>query len=107
MKIFTFILSIYITALTLVPCSDGLAHKAENMSSEISMNHQDHNHPGQSQDDCSTFCSCACCGSLVVLPTTYHISQARVDLSSSYTFLYTFDYSFDYNKGVWHPPCIA
>ncbi len=107
MKIFTFILSIYITALSLVPCSDGFAHKPENNSSEIILKQETHNHPSNSEDDCSTFCSCACCGSLVVLPTIYHISQATVDLSSSYSFHYTFDYSFNYNKGVWHPPCIA
>lgn len=103
MKVFTFILSFYIVALSIVPCADGLDHDSDNSVSELSLK-QEHDHSEDDQDDCTPFCTCVCCGSLLAMPTTHQGDKSSQDLSSSYLFHYTSDYSFIYSEGVWHPP---
>ncbi len=108
MRLFSFILSLYILALSVVPCSDGIVHNLDDVDAniELSQTEHDHNHSGHN-DCCTPFCTCACCGSLVTAPTSHHISEVRVLLSTTYLFSYNFDYSFEYVEGVWHPPAIS
>ncbi|HMS66525.1 MAG: hypothetical protein IPL23_27325 [Saprospiraceae bacterium] len=107
MKIFTFILSIYILVLSIVPCTDGIGYYIDYELPQQPMDQQSHDHSNQNQDHCSPFCICACCSSLVIIPLTHEMAQIKFDLSASYLHHYTFDYTFDYNKGVWHPPSIG
>lgn len=59
MKILTFILSLMVMTLSLVPCSDALndCEAAENS----------HTHKEDHNDFCTPFCTCYCCGANVVL----------------------------------------
>ncbi|MDD3860986.1 MAG: hypothetical protein PHW83_12365 [Bacteroidales bacterium] len=73
MKTFALILSIYILALTIVPCFDSHLTGTE-ASTELC---QKNNDPDTSDTDlCSPFCTCSCCGTsisfelLVFLNTT-------------------------------------
>ncbi len=106
MKIFAFILSIYITSLSFVPCSDASSHcstntNIEQVSNEQASNHSDH------KDNCSPFCVCDCCGTLITMPDILPFFDTGIVCSTTYLSFYTCNYSFDYDQGIWHPPSIA
>lgn len=105
MKAFTIILSIYFIGLAIVPCTDTPETSFEGTTPVISTEH--HNHSVPSQDNCTPFCSCACCGSLVMHPTFHKIEINFIEFYYSFSFHYTFDYSLDFKEGVWHPPAIG
>jgi len=106
MKYFTSILAIYITALAIVPCSDGniVGCSTDFNKEHIELkDHIDHSHDHE-DDDCTPFCTCICCGSLISMPITNIFFLGRIDLLSIYRFDYSFNYSLDYSNTVWHPP---
>ncbi|MCB9255672.1 MAG: hypothetical protein H6579_00930 [Chitinophagales bacterium] len=103
MRILAFILCIYIATLSVVPCTDYVPQTTHSSNTEVSTGDHDHNHSDH-QDSCTPFCVCACCGTMITMPTLQPLVQARVVISTDYLFYYTLDYSFDYNEGVWHPP---
>jgi hypothetical protein len=67
MKIFAYILSFYMVALTLLPCvdlpEDNCVH-TQHFSTQTSQTQHD------ARDTCSPFCSCNCCSSPLVCITT-------------------------------------
>lgn len=89
-----------------MPCTDGMPKNSNHSDIEVSAEEHDHNHSDH-QDDCTPFCVCVCCGSIITLPIVQVMEGARVETSSNYLFHYTFDYSFDYSEGVWHPPSLS
>ena len=103
MRFLTFILSIYVLALSIVSCADNIEKHNEGDKVEISVNIEDHNH-SNCDDFCSPFCSCACCGTVVTLASNTIITDTLISQLPKYSFHYSFDYSFNYNIGVWRPP---
>ena len=64
MRLFAFILSIFLLGLSVVPCAD----EARPDSTEISILNADGDHDPESDDDhCSPFCVCQCCHSHFVV----------------------------------------
>ena len=57
MRLFAFILSIIILALSVVPCSDN--DNCNQPTTELSSDHSGHEHQ---EDSCTPFCTCSCCG---------------------------------------------
>ena len=106
MRIFAFLLSIFITALAIVPCADGMPQSSVDTEMEVFASEHDHNHSDQ-KDDCTPFCICVCCGSLIALPSLQPFLNERVAISAESLSRYTFDYSFDYSEGIWHPPSLS
>jgi len=106
MRIFAFILSLYIAALSLVPCADGMPQSSVENDIELLLSDHEHNHSDH-KDDCTPFCACLCCGSIVAMPHDQTPSQSIIEISTHYQFHYTFDYALDYIEGVWHPPSIS
>jgi len=106
MRIFSFILLLYLTALSIVPCTDGMPQSSNYSHVEFSITEHDHNHSDH-QDDCTPFCVCACCGSIIILATVQPMVESKSEISTDYLFNYTFEYSFDYSDGVWHPPSLS
>lgn len=106
MKFPASILAIYITALAILPCSDGYITGCFtdliNEHTEI-QNHSDHSHDHE-DDDCTPFCTCICCGSVISMSITNIFFLDRIGLLSIYRFNYSFNYSLDYSDIVWHPP---
>ena len=103
MRIIPFILSIYVLALSIIPCSDSITcsdddYNVELSQTEHSINHSDHH------DFCTPFCTCACCGTLVSAPSTDLIDEVKTSASGTYIFPYRFNYFFEYTEGIWHPP---
>jgi hypothetical protein len=60
MNLFRIIFSVYLIALTLVPCTDTLGVHKENVHAETT--HSDANHANEHEDTCPPLCSCNCCG---------------------------------------------
>lgn len=111
MKIFSFLLSIYIFCLAILPCSDihlvindseHTTYHAENES------HDTHDHSEDSDNHCSPFCTCTCChtsinfefGSKSVLVSRKFVQVSTVDN----TFLYYDSPSTTYRNTIWQPP---
>jgi hypothetical protein len=106
-KLFSILLAVYVLALSMVPCTDGLEHIHEHAKAQIEQgNHSDHNHP-EHKDHCTPFCTCACCGTVMVLPSVFQIEISNVEVYSLKQFYYSAQYTFDFNAGVWHPPALS
>lgn len=106
MRLTAFLLCIFFTALSIVPCADSLPQEHSHKDLEWSATDNDHKHTDH-KDDCSPLCICACCGTLIALPTLQSLVEARIKISKDYLFHYSFSYSFDYSEAVWHPPSLS
>ncbi|MBK8516770.1 MAG: hypothetical protein IPL55_11000 [Saprospiraceae bacterium] len=94
-------------ALSIIPCADGITRSTDNRNTIISVNHHDHKQSDHNKDQCTPFCTCACCGSLFFMLHITKLTPLKIDLSSLFELHYSFDYTFDYNIGVWHPPTLS
>ncbi|MEN2412404.1 DUF6660 family protein [Flavobacterium mesophilum] len=107
MKWIAVFLSIYLMALSNLPCADmevnSALHKTAQFSSEANHSHDKDN------DLCSPFCACNCCGAQVLsylsatvfeFPKTYH--QISIPLPS-----YNSVFISDFYGSIWQPPQIA
>lgn len=107
MKWITVILSLYLMALSNMPCADmevdSAAHKIAQFSSEANHSHDKQN------DLCSPFCACNCCGAQVL---TYQTSLS-FDFPVSYSIIsiqlpdYTSVVTSNFFGSIWQPPQIA
>ena len=75
MKLAIHILTIYILALSLAPCSDGGGGIVETANHFLGIEHQhvsDHEHHsnGCGDDTCTPFCVCSCCSMALEIPVT-------------------------------------
>ncbi|WP_073370954.1 DUF6660 family protein [Flavobacterium fluvii] len=77
MKIINCIFSIYLIVLSCLPCADLEVGSLSHPSQEITSNTDKHSHE-KSNDACSPFCVCNCCGSqILVYQTNYSFSSFR------------------------------
>ena len=109
MKIFSFLLSIYIFCLAVLPCSDiHLVLEESKHSVAYQDDHESHDHNQNKEQHCSPFCTCTCChtsinvefGSRNVLVSTKFVQVSRVDN----TFLYYDSPSSTFLNTIWQPP---
>ena len=110
MRFLSLILSAYMLVLSLAPCTDGVQHDhiQSACDSEIlvdSNSHSDHNH--DHQDTCPPFCVCACCGSIVIIPSQIVYKELANHICSSSIYGYLSSYSFEFQSSVWHPPTLS
>lgn len=106
MRILAFILSFYFAVLSLVPCADGQQRRPAEMGVTEVASVDDHDHSDH-EDDCTTLCICACCGTTLTFSTTQNMSDARTVLATDNLFLYHFNYSFSFSEANWHPPAVS
>jgi len=99
MKTLTFILALFILALSFVPCSDGIY---EDDSITQTENHSDH-----SNDDCTTFCTCACCG--IAIPFEVMVFENEDVNIKIMSHRFNFDnlYTQGFITSVWQPPAVS
>ena len=104
MRFFTFILSLYLLALTGLPCTDMLEGEESSASYEfVTAPTGEHSH--FHLDSCSPFC--ICCQMVISTPTTYEaltIAQATATIPS-YSYPLTV-WSSNYYGNIWTPPKI-
>lgn len=89
-----------------MPCADGMPQNVTGNDTEIMASEHEHNH-SEHKDHCTPFCVCACCGTMVAMPSAQPILVPSMRIVTEYCFYYSFNYSFEYKEGVWHPPSIC
>ncbi|MCC6688062.1 MAG: hypothetical protein IT268_03305 [Saprospiraceae bacterium] len=61
MKIFAFLFSFYILALSVVPCTDQAGCGFQTEQTDNHSKEEGHHHDSESKDHCTPFCVCTCC----------------------------------------------
>lgn len=107
MKWFTVILSIYLMALSNMPCADmevnSAMHKTAQFASEDNHSHDKDN------DLCSPFCACNCCGAQVLsyqTPLSFEFPKTYCQISISLP-NYNSVFISNFYGSIWQPPQIA
>lgn len=105
MKWLYIILSIYITVLSCIPCSDENECNVTTSNITIIDNHQEHEHEAEM---CSPFCICNCCGcSGITLIQSHSIDyKITVDIVTVSN-MYVPAFIDNYTGSVWQPPKIG
>jgi hypothetical protein len=98
-KLLTLIFAVLTLALSTVPCTDGINETADTFQTE---NHSDH-----SDDGCTPFCTCACCGIAIPFEVlVFENEQLNITLIS-HTFNYENLFTQGYANSIWHPPAVS
>ncbi|MDH7445554.1 DUF6660 family protein [Aquimarina sp. 2201CG14-23] len=101
MKLFAFILSIFILCSTLTPCSDAFNEEHQN---EVSLD-DTHDHSKDKDDSCPSICICACCGVTITYESFQQISiDSKTIIISKADVVYQSEYAFYYFPAIWQPP---
>lgn len=107
MKWLAILLSIYLLALSNMPCADmevnSIAHKKAQFASEANHSHDKDN------DLCSPFCACNCCGAQVLSyqsVITFNFPLANSIILSPLP-VYTSVFASNFYGSIWQPPQIA
>ncbi|MGV7107278.1 DUF6660 family protein [Flavobacterium sp. U410] len=106
MKFFVYIFSIYILALSIVPCSDAYNDCKSNIA--IKELPQSHDHKSDHNDVCSPFCTCTCC-SVSANPkyATFTIKAVKLIIISKIAFPQRdFLFTSNFHGSIWQPPKI-
>lgn len=106
-KMTSLILALYTLVLSLVPCSDDISIISGGDHSISSIEDHSHSHESETQDSCTPFCICQCCGSSINLPLYAFISSNKKVVNSKKYPNYISSYSFVFKEGVWHPPSVG
>lgn len=100
-KLLTLILSIYIIALACIPCTDATIVIDNAQTAHHHTDNSDH-----SDDSCTPFCICSCCGALIynfsqTLTFTPTLAFLRI---TSPTPVFTANLNSIYEGSIWQPP---
>ena len=110
MKLVNFILSIYLVALSCLPCADMEVTSAAHKALEIASNHNEKSHNHDKENDlCSPFCNCNCCGSQIVSyfkVITFNFSVVSKEITTQLT-SYTSKFTSNFYGSIWQPPQIV
>jgi hypothetical protein len=105
MKIFVFIVSVYIMALSVMPCLDSFTCEGEKSSATIS---GIHDHSEDEGDLCSPFCICSCCGcSFVGVNIPVFFSQSLKTVEQRINVPYYSQFNSSYYHSFWQPPKLS
>ncbi len=99
MKFTAVILSIYIMALTTMPCTDN--HTSDEISSTFELSELDHIHSSDI-DLCSPFCFCNCCQTLSQLTIYKSFQIYRIGFNLSIPV--SVQNEIEYIISFWQPP---
>ncbi|SHG28387.1 DUF6660 family protein [Flavobacterium defluvii] len=107
MKWIAVLLSIYLMALSNMPCADMEVNSAMHKTAQFS---SEDNHTHDKQNDlCSPFCNCNCCGAQVLsyqTTVTYEFPSAYTQISISLP-SYNSVFISNFSGKIWQPPQIA
>lgn len=104
MKFFAYIFSIYILALSVMPCSD--ASNDCRSKTEVAERADAHSHKSDHNDTCSPFCTCTCCGTTASTNLgVYKLCIKKTPVSSKITFpRRDFVLVSNFYGNIWQPP---
>jgi hypothetical protein len=103
MRLFKIILAVYIVALSLVPCSDGIDKGHHEIANIEASSHSEAGHPDHAEE-CTPFCNCTCCG--LALLTAADSFSFEIESSSSIDFFYKNSSAISLTYSIWLPPKI-
>ena len=99
-RFFHILLSIYIIALTIMPCVDEV-HGVSCSETEVCSTTPGQEH--QDLDQCSPFCDCNCCGiSMITVISHFNIEIHAIAVEK--LAFYHRDLPVNYYSLPWHPP---
>ncbi len=105
MKIFVYLLSVYVMVLSLMPCLDSYTCEDEKASVSISGNHD---HSKDEGDLCSPFCICSCCGvSFLGVNIPVFFSQSIKVMEPRGNVPYYSAFNSYYYHSFWQPPKLS
>lgn len=107
MKFLVIILSLYITLLACTPCVDG--DGVTFASTEVAAKDVDHSHD-HTNDSCTPFCICSCCGIQVLnytQPITYNPMVITRPAAVKETPSYKSQFISGYFGSIWQPPQLS
>ncbi|WP_341224761.1 DUF6660 family protein [uncultured Arcticibacterium sp.] len=104
MRLTTFILSISVLLMAIMPCGDDFLLSVKGNVEGARLVDRTHQHQDGEEDDCSPFCLCQCCGSSFAFDLSLVPLKLWEFTTYSYSFNYSFNYTGDFSVGVWHPP---
>jgi hypothetical protein len=90
--------------MAIVPCADDIpvVDHDDTHAYVADMDAEGHSH--DSQDDCTPFCMCQCCGTSITLEQAAQSGSLKNQFVFSYSQHYSFNYDYHYSNGIWHPP---
>ena len=108
MKFLNIILSIYLVALSCLPCADMEVNSAGHSLVAHQLEQDSHSHDKEN-DLCSPFCVCNCCGSQIVSFFKVETVSFTVVSKSIKTQLPTYKsiLTSNFYGSIWQPPQIA
>lgn len=100
-------MAIYILVLSAVPCSD--AHNDCNDSKVKTELTKDHDHQEDHDDNCSPFCTCACCSvSAITMDfSPYQVKTNFVFASVQKVSIRNSSFVSNFFGNIWQPPKIC
>lgn len=111
-KLLNLIFSIYLVALSCLPCADmevnSAAHKDAHEVAKTAPNNDSHSHDKEN-DLCSPFCSCNCCGSQIVSyfkVLSYDFAVVSKNIKTQLP-TYTSKFTSNFYGSIWQPPQIV
>ncbi|MFK6999275.1 DUF6660 family protein [Flavobacterium oreochromis] len=108
MRLLYIILSVYFLILSGLPCLDTIEHERSIAKSATS----DHSHKGHTHTDdlCSPFCTCNCCGTQVLVYQSiisYDFENLPTIITERKESLYKSVFYTNFYNNIWQPPKIA
>jgi hypothetical protein len=103
----TIILSIYLLAVSNIPCADLEVNSAVHQTAQFSA---DKNHSHDKENDlCSPFCVCNCCGAQILTHQVTEMFNFQVVYAIISIQLPTYKsiYTSNFFGSIWQPPQIA
>jgi len=110
MKVFSYILALYMVVLFIMPCADMYERESfQNHNHSEELVHQDSHDHSEAKDICSPFCLCGCCGmvsGIVLQWNVYNLVKAKTfDLPKPTVYYTSILISRDLER-IWQPPKI-
>jgi len=101
MRFFTFILSVIVLGLSVVPCADACAMHEKKCKYEVEKESKQ-NTPASS-DECSPFCSCTCCAGFSVYHFIVSIDTLSLSINNRVSSFLPSE-TIEVILPVWQPP---
>lgn len=107
-KWLNYILSIYLVALSCLPCADMEVNSLAHSSPEVVASHDNHSHDKEN-DLCPPFCACNCCGTQMLSYFPEITFEFRKDFTEITTQIPTYKslLTSNFYGSIWQPPQIV
>lgn len=103
MKYITFLLTVYMTLLAVMPCRDNdVTAESVKLYSSHQKGHSAHQEEGK--DSCTPFCACACCSIARTLAPIHDIPAVFIPEISSSFGQHQVSALPDCSQSMWQPP---